>query len=362
MPQLFLNPKFSVTTDMTLRKQELSLVIATGYTIEHNAISGFEWDRLIADFNDATAYQTYAYSNIRMKGRFFDLWTLKRDGKVVSMAAVRVYRIPYIPIGVAQLTLGPVWRRKDGGSDIADLRELLRELVMYYCKCRGLRLKVTPPMYECEELAKELISVFEKEGFTAENHNSMTPLMLLTEDIHSIRKKLEQKWRNRLNAAERHGLHVTVSGSIEDFDRFTEVYFEMRRRKQYKSSENVPQFGRIFAATEETIRPRVVLCWKEANVLAGAVISTLGDTALYLYGATSDDGLKMQAANLVHWSVVKWAKENALTRYDLVSVSEMAPWFKRGLCAKNGIETCTLGPFVAEGWSINTALFKIIKK
>ena len=51
--------------------------------------------------------------------------------------------------------------------------------------------------------------------------------------------------------------------------------------------------------------------------MAGLVASAMGDSAIYLLGATSDDGLNAKGAYLLQWTLIQWLKENGFKWYDL---------------------------------------------
>ena len=50
--------------------------------------------------------------------------------------------------------------------------------------------------------------------------------------------------------------------------------------------------------------------------MAGLVASAMGDSAIYLLGATSDEGLKSKGAYLLQWTLIKWLKECGFKWYD----------------------------------------------
>lgn len=330
------------------------------YSVEWDAVPNAQWDRLVDTFSDGTVYQTATYAEVRMRAPSYRRLVLRREGAVVGLCLARIYRIPFVPAGFAIVTFGPLWKKKAESPDAADLRELLRALYVRICKEAGLGLVISPIIYDSDSQSEAIAEVFREEGFSRRRSGSPTPVMSLTSDVETLRKNLEKKWRNRLNAAERQGLRATLSTSVSDFDSFCQVYFEMRRRKQYRSHENVPQFREVFVQTEEALRPRVALCWKEDRPVAGAIISWLGDTALYLYGGTSSEGLELQAANLLHWNIVKCAKASGFTSYDLMTVSAEAPWFKRGLCGKSGTDVRRIGPFAAARHPWNRLLLRFL--
>ena len=93
---------------------------------------------------------------------------------------------------------------------------------------------------------------------------------------------------------------------------------------------------------------RIWICEQDGVPVAGLVASAMGDSAIYLLGATSDDGLNAKGAYLLQWTLIQWLKENGIRWYDLGGIDpEGNPGvysFKRGL---SGADVSQLTPLVA---------------
>ena len=79
----------------------------------------------------------------------------------------------------------------------------------------------------------------------------------------------------------------------------------------------------------------ITLVYEGGQPVAGHVASFLGDTCVYLLGATNEAGLKNKSAYLAQWSVIHKAKERGCRFYDLGGIDpENNPGvhhFKKGL-------------------------------
>jgi hypothetical protein len=93
--------------------------------------------------------------------------------------------------------------------------------------------------------------------------------------------------------------------------------------------------------------------------VAGLVASALGDSAIYLLGATSDDGLTAKGAYLLQWTLIRWLKENGVRWYDLGGIDpEGNPGvytFKKGL---SGTDVSQLTPLVACNSVVSSAVVR----
>jgi len=85
----------------------------------------------------------------------------------------------------------------------------------------------------------------------------------------------------------------------------------------------------------------------------------MGDSAIYLLGATSDDGLNAKGAYLLQWALIQWLRENGFKWYDLGGIDpEGNPGvysFKRGL---SGADLSQLTPFVACNSVVSSAIVR----
>ena len=308
-----------------------------------------DWDRLLLKFRDGNLEQTARYPGVRARGGSY--WRLKvsRRNEIVGLCVVRVYRVPFLSFGVGVVAKGPLWRRNNTPPNLGDLAEIISLVRSRVCESAGLELVIKPALYTTDDAFGEIATLFKKESFVLGSPPGATPLMNLSADVDTLRKGLHQKWRNRLVSAERQGMKVTFTTGEADFDRFMKVYKETRERKAFREAHDPLTFLKFFNKLEQGLRPTIALCVKDEHVLAGAVLSSIGDTAIYHFGGTTLEGMKRKASNLLQWRAVQWAKGQGCSRYDLGGSSKSHPWFKNGLCGRSGSEVTPLGEFWYSG-------------
>ena len=114
---------------------------------------------------------------------------------------------------------------------------------------------------------------------------------------------------------------------------------------------------RIQADLPETHRMRILICEQEGIPVASVVASVMGDSAIYVLGATSDKGLDAKGSYLLQWTLIQWLKERGVRRYDLGGIDpQQNPGvyhFKRGL---SGADVCQLSPLVACENTVSSAV------
>ena len=93
------------------------------------------------------------------------------------------------------------------------------------------------------------------------------------------------------------------------------LYHQMRKRKAFDTTVDVEEFGRIQEDLPESHRMRILICEQNGVPVAGVVASAMGDSAIYLLGATGDDGLNAKGTYLLQWTLIRWLKENGIRWY-----------------------------------------------
>jgi lipid II:glycine glycyltransferase (peptidoglycan interpeptide bridge formation enzyme) len=167
--------------------------------------------------------------------------------------------------------------------------------------------------------------------------------------VETLREGMNPHWKRELKLAERHRLEIVEGSSDQLFSDFIEIYREMVARKKFVEGNDINQFRLMQASLPEEMRCKVMLCKSTAGVFAGLVCSVIGNTALYLFGATSNIGMKSNGSYLLHWNLIQALKERGHTAYDLNGINPVKNpgtyKFKRDLAGKHGKDVHFLGRF-----------------
>jgi len=230
-----------------------------------------------------------------------------------------------------------------------------------YARKRGLLLQILPNAFAGSSRAALFQSCFSR--FTQEPRTSAnlyrTFVLDLAPSIEELRRNLDAKWRNKLTQSEKKGLKVVAGNGTEEYRTFCRMYDQMRKRKTFETTVDVEEFGRLQEDLPKTHRMRVLICEQAGVPVAGLVASALGDSAIYLLGATSDDGLTAKGAYLLQWTLIRWLKENGIRWYDLGGIDpEGNPGvytFKKGL---SGTDVSQLMPLVACNSVVSSAVIR----
>ena len=337
--------------------------IASTFATSIDQITEAEWNDLLPQFADANLYQTWAYGAVSWGAKNLSHLLLKSAGQVVGMAQFRIVRVPLLSSGIAYLRWGPLSRRCDAPPDPDLLPALLEAIADEYARRRRLLVRILPNVFRDDPAAPAFETACAEFGF--QPGTAAAPYRTIRVDLGSppelIRKRLDQKWRNQLNAAERNGLTIREGSGDELFAEFTAIYRELLARKQFETTVEIDEFARIQRALPEPLKMRVLLCEKDGKLLAGLVGAAIGDTGVYLLGATSSEGMKAKGSYLLQWRIMQWLRERGCRWYDLGGVNPTRNpgvyHFKSGFGGAEAVQ-CQSRELSGSSWSslcVNTA-------
>ena len=331
------------------------------FQVEVDRATPDEWSAMMDLFSDANFYQSWSYGAVRWGAKNLSHLVLKRNGEVLGMAQLRIVRPTRLNFGMAYLRWGPLCHRHGRQPDADAAFAIATALQQEYARKRGLLLQVLPNSFAGSERAALFQSAFS--GYSPEPRTSAnlyrTFVLDLSPSIDELRRNLDKKWRNQLTRSERNGLTVVAGSGADEYRRFCRMYEQMLERKAFESTVDIEEFGRIQENLPEAHRMRILICELDGIPVAGLVASAMGDSAIYLLGATSDEGLNAKGAYLLQWTMIQWLKENGFNWYDLGGINpEGNPGvysFKRGL---SGADMSQLTPLVACSSVVSSAVVR----
>jgi len=320
------------------------------WSAEVDSVSRAEWARLLEQFQDANFYQTSSYGEVRWGAENLSRLILRHGGQVAAIAQLRIFRPTRLDFGLAYLGWGPICERRGDGLSREVAVRMAHALEAEYCGKRGMFLCIAPNAFVGSPRAALLESGFTQ--FTRDPLFQINPhrtlIVNLSPSLEDLRKSFNRKWRNQLTRSEKNNLTVVAGTGPDEFLQFRALYQEMRKRKEFKTNVNIDDYLKMQEDLESTQRMRVFLCQENGAPVAGLVASVMGESAIYMLGATSPAGLHLKASYLLQWTLLRWLKENGIRWYDLGGVDPQGNpggyRFKKGL---SGQEACQMSPLVS---------------
>lgn len=330
--------------------REYKIMVEQLYRAEVDAVTAAEWSELLGRFADANLYQTWSYGAIRWGEKNLSHLILRRNGEVVGLAQVRIICPRFVKRGVAYLRWGPLCQLRGGELDLETTRQMALALHEEYVRKRRLFLRILPNAFAGSTRADVFESAFAQFRKAAANSSNAerTFLLNLSPSLEELRKKLDQKWRNQLNRAEKNNLTIVEGDGVAEYRVFAQVYEKMWSRKKFDTTVDVNEFARICEDLPAGLKLKILICEHQGKPVGSIVCSAIGNTGIYLLGANHDEGLNTKGAYLLQWTMIKWLKENGFQYYDLGGIDpEQNPGvyhFKQGF---SGQDVSRIAPFEA---------------
>lgn len=320
------------------------------YQVEVDTVGESEWSALLDRFEDANFYQTWSYGSVRWGAKNLSHLILKRGGDVAAIAQLRIIRPKNLRIGIAYLRWGPLCNLAKQELDPDIVQAMAWALRAEFVEKRRLYLEILPNAFSDSPRAKIYQTAFSQFDHQPDTRGSKyrTFVLDLSPSIEELRKKLDKKWRNQLSAAEKNDLQIVAGDSIGQYDTFCKLYAQMRERKRFDTTVSIEEFRRIQEHLPTNQRMRVLICQHQEQPVAGLVCSAMGDSAIYLLGATNESGMKLKAAYRLQWELIRSFKDGPIHYYDLGGIDPVANpgvhHFKSGF---RGADVSHMSPLIA---------------
>ncbi len=336
--------------------------MAPGYTPEVDTVEEGTWHQILQEFDDANIYQTWSYVAVTYGRRNVSHLILKKSGAVAAIAQVRVAKLPFVNTGIAYIRWGPIWRRAATEPNVDTFRQAVRALRNEFVCKRGLALRLFPLLYDSAPSCFSAILAEEGFSLAANQPSARTMLMDLSAPLEQLREGTRPHWKRHLKTAERMGLEVVEGAEGELFEEFKGIYKEMVSRKKLMALNDISQLQSIQAGLPEKLKMKIMMCKSSDGICASLVYSAIGKTAVYLFGATSNAGLKTSASYLLHWRLVEKLKQDGIAVYNLHGIDPVTNpgtyRFKRDLAGKHGRDVYFLGRFDARPGLLSSLCLK----
>jgi hypothetical protein len=291
------------------------------YTIEIDNIQQSDWSELLNRFDDATFYQTWGYGALHHGSKQLTHYVVKQNNEPVGAAQGRIVRIPGIKIGIAHFPWGPMWQVRGSQTDTHSLQQTLRLSFSHYAEDRGLLVRIRSYEADSEHNQQTVFQLFEKEGFHLSSEPHYQTIRLdLSPSLESLRNNMNSSWRRHLRAAEKKDLTIIQGSSDDLFEKFNRLYEEMYARKKIVGYDPaINKYRQMQATMPDHLKFTIMVCEFEHEPIAANVISAMGDTGMYFFGATSERAIRenLRGAYLLHWRTIEWLKSRGFRWYDL---------------------------------------------
>lgn len=323
-----------------LVQQEAPIPVAHSTGVEIDSLPRAAWDELVGGHDDATYDQTACFSTSQWHRHQSSQIIVREHDAVLGGAHVVLLTLPGIGKGLAYVKSGPVWRKRNQEPDRGVYEAVVNAMVRHYCEEQGHYLSIVPrpnpDFYEAE------CGMLRQLGFVTVGSNPdpvrfFVNTSLAADDQMS---SLDQKWRYNLRKALKNDIDVRLISGPEAIECFSDLHQSMVQRKRFYNGDPVHLLPKLTDELPGNLRPWIVVAYHEGRPVVGASIVLHGDTALYQFGASCDDALRLRAGYALQWWIVQWLQEQGVKWYDLggAAGNDGLRQFKTGLVGKRGVQ------------------------
>jgi peptidoglycan pentaglycine glycine transferase (the first glycine) len=273
-------------------------------------ISQQAWDEMVARLG-GHLLQSFAWGELKAQfgWRVERLAAQRACGQVLHRA---------LPGGLGTLAYVPKGPMVDYG-DAESLRMLLTKAGMFCRQRRAICLKIEPNLEDDPTLEKQL-RAFGFRPSPQEVQPRRTIVVDLSAEPEAILRRMKSKTRYNIRLAGRKGVTVR-HGTEEDL---APVYRLMEATAE-RDKFGIHSLDYYEAAYQLFAKPGqgcLLLAEFEGKLLAALMAFAFGDTACYMYGASSDEHRNRMPTYLLQWKAMTWAKEKGCLSYDLWGVPD----------------------------------------
>ncbi len=281
-----------------------------------------KWDDFIKDHPYSSIHQSTAWGNFQSKvknrGKFWII-ALEKDNKIVAGTMLVRHKLPK---GYSWLYAprGPLLEQNEGMTEIMDSIGKIGK------KEKSIFLRIDPPL---SRIKKHKVAGFHTvHGFQPED----TLIIDLKKSEEDILAEMKPKGRYNIRLARKKGVEVyKADPKSEKFDkeisRFYEILQETTQRDGFRGHDKQYYKDMIESLGEKAA---LYLAKYEGKIIAGTIVTFFKDTAIYYYGASSNDYRNVMAPYLLQWTAIKEAKEKNGDSYDFLGIAPSGaknhPW------------------------------------
>ncbi|MDP3730957.1 MAG: peptidoglycan bridge formation glycyltransferase FemA/FemB family protein [bacterium] len=148
-----------------------------------------------------------------------------------------------------------------------------------------------------------------------------TVILDLTQIEDQLLDRLHYKTRYNIKVAEKNDVVIHIPGptwDVDNLDLFWKLMKKTAKRDKFSShsKDYYKKLLNFFGGASE-IKTKLFLAYHQDKPVAGLVLLMYKGTGYYLHGASDYDYRHLMAPYLLHWSVIKFLKQEGFENYDM---------------------------------------------
>jgi peptidoglycan pentaglycine glycine transferase (the first glycine) len=271
------------------------------------------WNEFAAGAPNSSILQSYEWGELKAQFGWKPIRILLEDeSKPVAGIQLLKRELPFIKHSFLYAPRGPL-------VDYAQkelLHELLERVEREADRYHAISLKIDPEVVEEDKTARDNLKALGFVRAAKEVQPRATFILDLDRDLDTLLKSFDEKTRYNIRLSEKKGVVVTEDVSERGIEIFNELYKETARRDNFLVHPPV-----YYQKMRELMFPAGLgtnfIAYFEGKPVGAVIILAFGKKIWYMYGASASASRNVMPNHLLHWEVIKWAKDRGYKEYDL---------------------------------------------
>ena len=288
------------------------------FLICDNLCRAASWDAFVASCPTAHFEQSSAWGALKQTYGWKPVWVwASRNGQIVAGAMILTRSVGRF-IKIAYVLRGPVWM--PGEPDSLDLAV---KALYQFARSSNLAYLVVVPPNDAENLVSRLESMgfhHKPDLFPPTGIDTATLVIDLRQDLDAIFGAMSMTKRQNIRRGLRKGVKVRV-GDEADADTFRKLMvMTCKRRGIGPSPRQEDFFHQLWHKMGPAGTVKFFMAEVEGEPVSGACAMVFGGKLQLWRVGWSGKFDKYEPNDVLHWEIIKWAKENGCKEFDFVHV------------------------------------------
>lgn len=320
------------------------------------SVAAEDWPRISAGFRDLTYEQTLSYAQaaaqrIGAKAQFITL--SDQTGQPVAAACLRIKPVPGLGRGIVWIAAGPMVQPEATSEGLEAVFAALR----IHAEQSGHILRLRLPASTLRDVSS-VDRMAAEAGFAPADRSApyRTVIIDCDQDEDTLMRALHGKWRNPLRNALKSGMELETQPIADCADRFHSLYQQVQAAKGF-SPDIPPDF--YYTLTGPDFSHEVLFAHQDGVDVGTMTIGRAGTAGVYLFGATTEPGRRLNAGHYLMWQAILHCKTHGMRWFDLGGIdADSNPSVTRFKLRTGGTEVTAAGPYEFQPTGLSTALIR----
>jgi len=288
-----------------------------------------EYNNFVADNSRPSSFQqSWQWGDFQERlGNKVKRFTLENDNQIVASGQIVVKKL-FMNFNYLDLNRGPII---NPNLEKTTKKIAIKKIINYLKESsdeKTVFIRFDSPFDDLLDSIHDLnLKVTSPKILTKQIDPCDTVLVNLTKSEAELFSNIHEKTRYNIKQSIKNLVKITeASGDPQSLHKFLNLVHQTSQRHQIKfwPDSRYKIFANQFIRGEELFESsnqpiaRLFLAQRDGiDVLAGAIIMFFGNSATYLYAASSSKNRDLQAPSLLLWELIKFAKKDGRQWFDM---------------------------------------------